>query len=1000
MKLFFVIINTALFIPAILFGQSTLRGTVIDSSSHERIVGANVVVLNSSLGTATSIEGEYTITQIPSGKRQIKISCIGYEPEVREVDFANESVIQLNIALSPTILLGEEVVITAQMRGQMAAINQQLTSKSIVNVVSEERIQEMPDANAADAIGRLPGVSLIRSGGEASKVVLRGLSDKFSVVTIDGNRMAPTDANERGVDLSTISQGSLAGIELAKASTADKDADAIAGSVNLVTRKAPSTRLIRIEPRGSYNGMDKSASQYNFSGRYGERFIDDIFGIQMFGNIERTIRSNESTDLNYGDPTNKGNDYEITSFRPTYIHEIRKRGGGGMILDFDTPDGGSIRWNSTVNQTSRNYLTSYRTYPQIGNVTYNYREQETELSTFNSFLHGENNFVGIHVNWNVAFSQAKRNNPFDFEMNFIESSSKKDSAGNVISGMRNIPSNLFKGPVDQWIPFAWNNFQAADIDHANDNKLTNFDKEKSASLDLSRQYTLSDFLSGEIKLGSKYRQKSRYASFRQLRANYYLITWPVSWTKSGDGTVAAKDFSGTRFENLAFQSGRVLFSNFLDPNPETRAIYGKYALYPLINRDALKLWRQLNINGYLDNTGNDAEYKNNFEVEGDDYSVTERVLAGYAMNTLNIGPQISLIAGVRVEADDNDYTSKFTTKTISGFPFPIGELRDTNVFHKETVVLPNFHAIVRPYDFMTVRLAGYKMLARPDFNQRLLKYIASSITGLNTLRIGNPDLKNAVAWNYELQTQFHDNAIGLFSISAFYKDIKSMYHIINRVQFQGQQPLDSLNIPWKLSFPDPKAVYELIYPYNSSKPTKVWGFEVEHQTDFKFLPSFLSNIVLNYNFTIVRSETWVTSSTTVTDTILLPPINIKVPRTTIIPIEVKRKLEDQPEFFGNASLGYDIGDFSMRVSVFHQSSFNKSFSSDSRNDEVQDAYTRWDLAFKQGITENISVTLNLNNITNAQEGTTTVNRYHPEWNLPNANNKYGPTADLGVRVEL
>ncbi|MDD8017700.1 MAG: TonB-dependent receptor, partial [Bacteroidota bacterium] len=825
-------------------------------------------------------------------------------------------------------------------------------------------------------------------------------SDKFSVVTVDGNRMAPTDANERGVDLSTVSQGSLAGIELTKASTSDKDADAIAGSVNLVTKKAPSTRLIRIEPRGSYNALDKSAAQYNFSGRYGERFFDDLFGIQVSGNLERIIRSNESTDFNY-DLTgiNNGNDYEITSFRPLYTNEIRKRGGGSIILDFDTPDGGHLLFNSMLNQTSRNYLTSNRNYTQTGQVIYDYRDRETEITTINSFLHGENYLAGFKANWNLAFSQAKRNDPFDYELNLIEPS-LRDSTGKTISGMGNVPKEYSKGPVEKWIPFALNNFQAATIDHANDNAQTNFDKEKSASLDLSKEYSLSDDLSGQIKFGGKFRQKSRYASFHQTRANYYLNTWPV-WTKQEDGTIVRKNLSGTRFENLNLtQGGLVIFSNFLDPTPDNRAIYGKYSLYPLINRDALKLWRQLNINGYLDQTGNDPEYKNNVEVEGDGYSITERVLAGYAMNTLNVGAQISLLAGVRIESDDNDYSSKYTPKTLSGFPFPTGELRDTTVFHKESVVLPNVHAIIRPFDFMNVRLAGYKMLARPDFNQRLQKFIASSITGINTLTVGNPNLKNAVAWNYEIQTQFYGNAIGLFSVSAFYKDIKSMYHSTNGVQISGQRTLDSLGVPWKDPFANDDVKFNLNFPYNSLKPTHVWGFEVEHQMDFKFLPGYLSNIVLSYNLTIVRSETWVTSSKVVTDTIIQPPFPFPTPRTRIFLTETKQKLEDQPEFFGNASLGYDIDGFSFRVSVFHQSSYNATFSSNQRSDGVQDAYTRWDLAFKQKLTDFISVTLNLNNITNTQEGTTTADRFHSDWVLPNVNNRYGTTADLGIRVEL
>ena len=56
----------------------------------------------------------------------------------------------------------------------------------IVNIVSRARIQELPDANAAESVSRLPGVSLIRTGGEGSKVVIRGLSPQYNQITIDG----------------------------------------------------------------------------------------------------------------------------------------------------------------------------------------------------------------------------------------------------------------------------------------------------------------------------------------------------------------------------------------------------------------------------------------------------------------------------------------------------------------------------------------------------------------------------------------------------------------------------------------------------------------------------------------------------------------------------------------------------------------------------------------------------------------------------------------------
>ena len=66
----------------------------------------------------------------------------------------------------------------------MDAINKQLKAKSIKNIVSSDRIQELPDANAAETVARIPGVSIRREGGEGNKVVIRGLSPKYNKITV------------------------------------------------------------------------------------------------------------------------------------------------------------------------------------------------------------------------------------------------------------------------------------------------------------------------------------------------------------------------------------------------------------------------------------------------------------------------------------------------------------------------------------------------------------------------------------------------------------------------------------------------------------------------------------------------------------------------------------------------------------------------------------------------------------------------------------------------
>jgi hypothetical protein len=141
-----------------MLAQTTIRGVVVDSVTREPLIGANVYVPGTSLGSATNREGEFRIIGVPAGSVRLRFSYVGYTGKQMTVTAVEGGTVEVTVGLAADVVEGEEVVITAQARGQVAAINQQLTSNSIVNVISEEKIKELPDANAAEAIGRLPGV--------------------------------------------------------------------------------------------------------------------------------------------------------------------------------------------------------------------------------------------------------------------------------------------------------------------------------------------------------------------------------------------------------------------------------------------------------------------------------------------------------------------------------------------------------------------------------------------------------------------------------------------------------------------------------------------------------------------------------------------------------------------------------------------------------------------------------------------------------------------------
>jgi TonB-dependent receptor len=986
-----------LLVPAVAFGQATLSGVVSDSLTHERLIGVNVVLMGTGMGNATNIEGAYSITGIPLKVYSVRVSCIGYEPKVIQIDFSRNTTRRLDVRLTSTVIQGQEVVVTAQMRGQVAAMNQQVASNTIINVVSEQKIKELPDANAAEAIGRLPGVSILRSGGEANKVILRGLSDKYTTVTIDGVKIAATDADSRGVDLSTISQGSLSGIELSKALTPDKDADAIAGSVNLVTKKAPSRRILQADIKGDYNKLMNSANQYDLSLRYGERFFDDILGVQLSGNLENRIRSNEQSTINYQDrydffPAT----YFISNFRLRFVDETRKRDGAVLLLDVNTPDSGSVRLSANYNATQRNNSTFLRNYPtnNAGSTPVYYETEVTDqkITAFNTSVRGENYLGGLSFTWGGAYANSITDLPFDYYLDYFEAIGKRDASGHATSGM-DLPPNLFiQANPELVIPYAVNNFAVAAIDSGIFSTERNSQTERTAYLDGKGKYGLGELITGELKLGGKYKYTTRLKNTGRLFAPYYL---GFAWQP--------KNLTGTRFESFY---NRYLANNlvrspslldFLDPSPATRNLLDLYTLNPMMNKDAVRDWYNLNKNG----TGAGVEYYTDNTADLNYYDIKERLGAGYVMNTLNIGRDVTFIAGVRVEKESNDYISRFVpgTGALGGFPTPTGQVKDTATSYSETIWLPNFHLTLRPFEFLNVRFAAYRALARPDFSARLIKLWGQSVGSSNNLIVGNPNLKASKAWNFEVNTSVFSNTIGLISFSAFYKDITDDQQLLNAAGLVGPRFLDSLGIHWNTALT--KGGYQLTVPYNSSLPTKIWGFEFEHQANLSFLPGYLQFLVLSYNFSIVRSRAHLVATTIDTTYFVTHSEfgDIVTASYTNRIIDRTQKLEGQPEFFGNVALGIDIGDFSARLSVFYQGQFNSTFSGGGLTDGITGRYTRCDLTVKQRFTDHIALLLSINNLLNVEENSYTTNRVY-NWTRLNTSQRYGLTGDFGVRLDL
>jgi len=958
----------------VLAQSGTLQGVVTDASTGDPLPGANVYMDGTAIGAATDIKGEYIIKSMPAGKASIVVSYIGYEKKVVQVDIAANKTTKLNLQLDWSTASMDDIVVTGQLEGQAQAINQQISSDQIVNVVSEQKIKELPDANAAESVGRLPGVAVQRDGGEASKLMIRGLDPKFTNVSINGIQVPGTSADARDVDLSIISQSTLSGIELYKALTPDQDADAIAGVVNLVTGQAKAEQKITIDAYGIYSGMNETGRQYRTSAQYSNRFFGGFLGLQAGVNAEQRDRSREA----YTDSwslTSKSDgsyDYQIDNLLVEYNKEIRKRYGGNINLDINTPDGGNVKFINLYSKTERNIFLSNRNYTTSGNVTYKGEAIDRNTYTFNNSLIGQNHLGDLKVDWALSHAYTKNEKPFDHYMQFYESKSEN-------TGMMNISdASVLHLPGKNLVQYAWNNFSKATVDRAyfytDDNNERNYD----IKTDFEYPIRLMDNLAGVVKAGYKFRTKTRHRNTTEKMTAYWLRS-SFDYYFDEDGNIADKDWGSSDWPN----GYHGLMTDYLcgEPYP-TRMLNGEYLLNPVLDENLIRQWYEFNKNG-TNVTGQQHEYFNHLTSVRDRYNVKENVHGTYAMIKLNAGQIITLIGGVRYESEHNEYNANFAPRIVGEFEYQTGTVKDTTSKFTKEYWLPNIHLRVKPLEWLDVRLAVTKSISRPDYSMRLpMLYVNNQDQEITS---GNINLEPAVSWNYDANVSLYASQYGLLTLSGFRKNIDNVFYWLNDVVIMNNEQAAKLGLP--VSTYGPFNQYKLDMPFNT-KGTKVWGFEVELQTHLSFLPGALQYIVVSANYSRVWSKTKYPRFQLVKSS-GFPPTS------TPVYYDTEKELSGQTDYTGNASVGYDYKGFSGRVSVYFQGPYLASISNIEVQDVYQKAFSRWDLALKQAIFDNLNVYLNVNNFTNTIEGKYLVYR-----KLDMGGYLYGVSAELGVQVSL
>jgi TonB-dependent receptor len=712
--------------------KGTITGSVTDSS-HAVMPGAEVKLEPGNVSVVSDAQGEFTITGVTPGAYSLTVNYVGFSPSTTSVTVTAGQVSQVDLVMTVSSQSESIVVTAARAHGEAEAINLERTTTNILDVLPAPVITSLPNANVADAVGRLPSVTLERDEGEGKYVQIRGTEPRLSNLTIDGVEVPSPEGGVRQVKLDTIPADLVQSVQIFKTLQANQPGDAIGGSVNIETKTAGERPTISFYGSGGFTPIINTVPVSEFGGTVGKRLgAAKRLGVTVGGGFDYNGRGID--DIEPGAPTfvpgapfNRG---ESNIAIREYKYDRRRYGFGGNV-DYKLGSASTLfvhtlfsefkdyghRWEWNINPNDPTSL------PGTNVPSFDPERRTADYQVASLILGGDHTLGKWIIQWKASVARSRLLGPIGggeshtiFSYIPATSNCAYDAAAN---------KNIY---LPQFTPAcfteAYNpaNFQLSQIQDSNHGLTAQVNLYGYGSA--GRSYTLGSH-TGLFQFGGSFRNVHKFDD------SYEIDYSPIDPTKVPQ-TLFKTDFTNPNYYGGAYKIG---------PTTDWEQINAFKATHPDLF--------MLSPTQAVPKGGN----SNNF-------NLIERVSAGYLMNTLEAG-RFTLIAGVRFEGTQDDTLSFDLTKGTLSFKGH-GSYVD---------VLPSVAVTFRLDSSSDIRLGYARGISRPDPAFLTTATNVDNSTTPPTVTIGNPALTPEHAHNYDVLYERYLSPLGLVRAGFFYKSL-------------------------------------------------------------------------------------------------------------------------------------------------------------------------------------------------------------------------------------
>ena len=615
----------------------------------------------------------------------------------------------------------DEIVVTGQAARMQRALERERFADNTISAVDADAIGELPDANAAEALQRIPGLSIERDQGEGRFVRIRGIGAELNAVTVNGVQVPAPEAGSRAVALDVIPSTLLSSLTVTKTLTPDMDANAIGGTVDIKSISA-------LDKEGAF-ATAKAEAAYDEQSENTNPSLAVSAGNAFELNGEKRLGvalALSWDDRDFGsDNVETGGGWDLEE-DPAVLDEIeireysinRERIGAALNLELELNKDHRFYMNNLYSRFSDDeqrlaviseFSEGVTAGTEIdGAVARELKDREETQTIMSSVFGGEHFFGDWIVEYKLGASKASEDEPDGIAGAVFESS---DDITGLSFGNSRRP--VVSGPAAFYDP---SQFELTEIE--SESNLTE-DIQRQAQLDISRDLLINERFA-TIKGGAK----------------------AVKRRKTQDGDVWVYEDFGAASTSMADYAA-------------SDRDYSLGEFGPGINKDSVR--------SLMSGLDRDDAYDEE-ESTLADYSINENITAAYLMGSMDVTNDLHVIAGVRHEMTDTELKGNALTTD--------DELIRTDTDNDYSHTLPALLTRWNINRSTQMRAAWTNAVVRPTFEQMSPNFTDDG----EEAEMGNPELDALESANFDLGISHYMGSTSVVSAALFYKDISNFIY--------------------------------------------------------------------------------------------------------------------------------------------------------------------------------------------------------------------------------